>query len=159
MKIFHILVYQAWYLFLDSFLFLGICSWTLQKAGKKLHALTRVFKYMDISQWKSIANACMSQFSYCTLNWMFHSWAIDYGINRIHERAPRLTYPNQHQLTFKELLEKNKTVSTRQINLQTFVTEIYKAKNKISPDIVNSLFKFANKNCNLRNVSILKRKR
>ena len=28
-----------------------------KKAGKKLHALTRVFKYMDISQRKLIANA------------------------------------------------------------------------------------------------------
>ena len=114
---------------------------------------------MNISQRKLIANACMSQFSYCTLNWMFHSRAMDYGINRINERTPRITCPNQHQLTFKELLEKNKTVSTHQINLQTFRTENYKAKNKISLNIVNSFFEFANKTCNLRNVSILKRKR
>ena len=39
-----------------------------KKAGKKLHALTRVFKYMDISQRKLTANAfIMSQFSYCPL--------------------------------------------------------------------------------------------
>ena len=38
-------------------------------------------------------------------------------------------------------------------------TEIYKTKQKISPEIVNSLFEFTNKNCNLRNASILKRKR
>ena len=36
-----------------------------KKAGEKLHALTRVFKYMNISQRKLIANAfIMSQFSY-----------------------------------------------------------------------------------------------
>ena len=36
-----------------------------KKAGRKLHALTRVFKYMNISQRKLIANAfIMSQFSY-----------------------------------------------------------------------------------------------
>ena len=68
-------------------------------------------------------------------------------------------YPNQHQLTFKELLEKNKTVSIHQRNLQTLATEIYKAKNKISPEVVNSLFEFTNKNYNLRNASILKRNR
>ena len=77
----------------------------------------------------------------------------------IHERTLRLIYPNQHQLTFKELLEKNKTVSIHQRNLQTLATEIYKAKNKISPEVVNSLFEFTNKNYNLRNASILKRKR
>ena len=43
-----------------------------KKAGKKLHALIRVFKYMNISQRKLIANTfMMSQFSYCPLIWMF----------------------------------------------------------------------------------------
>ena len=131
-----------------------------KKAGKKLHALTRVFKYMDISQRKLIANAfMMSQFSYRPLIWMFHSRAMEHRINRIHERTLRLIYPNQHQLTFKELLEKNKTVSIHQRNLQTLENEIYKAKNKISPEVVNSLLEFTNKNYNLRNASILKRNR
>ena len=88
---------------------------------------------------------------------MFHSRAMEHRINRIHKRTLRLIYPNQHQLTFKELLEKNKTVSIHQRNLQILATEIYKAKNKISPEVVNSLFEFTNKNYNLRNVS--KRKR
>ena len=34
---------------------------------------------------------------------------------------------------------------------------MYKAKNKISPEVVNSLFQFTNKNYNLRNAPILKR--
>ena len=82
---------------------------------------------------------------------------MEHRINRIHERTVRLIYPNQHQLTFKELLEKNKTVSICQRNSQTLATEIYKAKNKIIPEIVNSLFEFTNKNYNLRNASIFKR--
>ena len=84
---------------------------------------------------------------------------MEYRINRIHERTLRLIYPNQRQLTFKELLKKNKTVSIHQRNLQTLATEIYKAKNKISLEVVNSLFEFTNKNYYLRNASILKRNR
>ena len=39
-----------------------------KKAGKNLRALARVFKYMNISQRKLIANAfIMSQLSYCSL--------------------------------------------------------------------------------------------
>ena len=49
---------------------------------------------------------------------MFHSQAMEHRINRIHKRTLKLIYPNQHQLTFKELLEKNKTIS--------IATEIYK---------------------------------
>ena len=89
---------------------------------------------------------------------MFHSQAMEHRINRIHKRTLKLIYPNQHQLTFKELLEKSKTVSIHHRSLQTLLNEIYKAKNKISREVVNSLFEF-NKNCNLRNMSILKRKR
>ena len=79
-----------------------------KKAEKKLDALILVFKYMNISQRKLMANAfIMSQLSYCPLIWMFHSRAMEHRINRIHERTLRRFYPNQHQLTFKELLEKN----------------------------------------------------
>ena len=79
---------------------------------------------------------------------------MEYKINRVHERALRLIYPNQNQLTFKELLEKkNKT------NLQTLASEIHKGKSKISSGIVNSLCKYTNKSYDLRNASILKRKR
>ena len=85
---------------------------------------------------------------------------MEHRINRTHERTLSLIYPNQHQLTFKELLgKKNKIASTHQRNLQTLATEIYKTKYKVSPEIVNSLFEFSNKNYNLRNASILKRKR
>ena len=102
---------------------------------------------MKISELKLIPNAfMMSQFSCCPLIWMFHSRAMEHRINRIHERTLRLIYSNQHQLTFKELLEKNKSVNIHQRNLQTLATEIYKAKNKISPEVVNLLFEFTNKN-------------
>ena len=85
---------------------------------------------------------------------------MEHRVNRIHERTLRLICPDQHQLTFKELLE-NKT------RLSAYTREIYKSlqltfiktKNKVSSEVVNSLFEFSNKNCNLRNASILKRKR
>ena len=91
-----------------------------KKAGKRLKALTRVFKYMNISQRKLIAIAfIMSQFSCCPLICMFHSRTMEHRMNKIHERAIKLIYPNQHQLTFKELLEKK----TRPL---AYATEIYK---------------------------------
>ena len=43
-------------------------------------------------------------------------------------------------------------------NLQTLATKIYKAKNKISPEVADLSFEFTNKSYNLRNASILKSK-
>ena len=80
-------------------------------AGKKLHAVIEMFKYMNISQGKLIANDfIMSQVSYCPLILMFHSRVMEHIINVIHERALRLVYPNQNQLTFKRAFRKNNTV-------------------------------------------------
>ena len=113
---------------------------------------------MNISRRKLLANAfILSQFSYCPVIGMFHSRAMEHRINRIQERTLRLIYPNQHQLPFKEVLEKkNKTVNIHHRNVQTLATEIYKAKSKIPPDVVNSLFEFTNENYHLRDASILK---
>ena len=46
--------------------------------------------------------------------------------NKIHERALRLICPSNSKLTFKELLDKNKTVSIHQKKLQALTTEIFK---------------------------------
>ena len=121
---------------------LGICkgkklnfdyhsSQLCKKAEKKLYALTRIFKYTNISQYKLIVNACiMSQLSYCPLIWMLHSQAMEHRIIWIHEGTLRLIYSNQDQLIFKECLEKSKTISMHQRHLQTFATETYKAKTR-----------------------------
>ena len=65
--------------------------------------------------------------------------------------------PSDSKLTFKELLDKNKTVSIHQKNLQVLATEIFKVKLNISPEILKDLFTFNVRNYNLRNQSKLKR--
>ena len=88
---------------------------------------------------------------------MFHSWRMEHRINRIHERALRLIYPSDSKLTFKELLDKNKTVSILKNNLQVLATETYQAKLIISPEMLKELFSFNVRNYNLGSQSILKR--
>ena len=49
-----------------------------KNAGKKVHALNRVFKY---EQHKLIGNVfIMFLFTYCPLIWMFHSRAMEHKI-------------------------------------------------------------------------------
>ena len=99
----------------------SICS----KARKKLHAPGRISGYMSFEKWRTLMKAFIkSEFKYCPLIWMFHSRAISNKINRIHERALRLTYSN-YSSNFDELLKKDKSLSIPERNIQTFAIEIY----------------------------------
>ena len=84
---------------------------------------------------------------------MFHGRRMEHRINKIHERALRLIYPSDSKLRFKELLDKNKTVSIHQKNLQALATEIFKAELNISTEIVKELFSVNVRNYDLRNQS------
>ena len=90
----------------------------VKKASKKQHALARIFKYVETSKRRVLANSFIaSQFSYCPLIWMFHGRKMEHRVN-IHERALRLIYPSDSKVTSKYLLDKNKTVSIHQKNLK-----------------------------------------
>ena len=83
---------------------------------------------------------------------MFHSRALNNRINNIHERALRLTYKN-NQSSFKELLEKDHSVKVHHKNVQVLVTEIFKVKNYLAPDIMKDVFELKEPPYNLRSES------
>ena len=99
-----------------------------------------------------------SQFSYCPLIWMFHSRKMEHRINSIHKRALKLVYQGSPNLTFQELLAKDKSVSVHQKNLQLLATEIFKSKTGMSPELMNDIFHFVERPYNLRSDYTLKRK-
>ena len=68
---------------------------------------------------------------------MFHSRTLNNCIDNIHERALRLTYKD-NQSSFKELLEKDHSVTVHHKNLQVLVTEIFKFKSNL--DVMKDVF-------------------
>ena len=89
-----------------------------------------------------------SQFSYCPLIWIFHSRNLNNKINRIRELALRLVY--QNNLSFSEFLDLDNSVTVHQKNLEVLVTEIYKVKYGIAPEIMKDIFELQNPSYNLR---------
>ena len=86
-------------------------NYLCKKAGQKLNALARIATFMDTNKKRTIMKAFVeSQFSYCPLIWMFHSRGLNNKINRIHERALRITF-NDKSSTFQELLDKKNSVT------------------------------------------------
>ena len=61
------------------------------------------------------------QFGYCSVVWMFHSRNLNNEINRIHERASRITY-NDKSPSFQKLLEKDNSVTIHHRNIKTLAT-------------------------------------
>ena len=80
---------------------------------------------------------------------MFHSRRMEHRINKIHEMVLRGIYTSNSNVTFKDLLDKNKTVSIHEKNLQVLAIEILKAKLNISPEIFIELLSFNVRNYNL----------
>ena len=71
-----------------------------------------------------------SQFSYCTLNWMFCSIKSVNLINEVHVRSSRIVCGDNHS-SFKSLLSKYKETTIHQRNLQVLMTKTYKIINKL----------------------------
>ena len=80
-----------------------------------------------------------SQFGYCPLVWIFCSRKINTRIDRIHGRALRTVYSDIIS-TFKELLNRDKSVTIHVRNLQVLVTEIFKVINGLASDIMKTVF-------------------
>ena len=137
----------------SSLSFKGHITSLCKKASQKLHALARIVNYMDLPKRKVLMKAFItSQFSYCPLIWMFHSRILNNRINNIHERALRLSYKD-NQSSFKKLLEKDHSVTVHHKTLQALVTEIFKVKNDLAPDIMKGVFELKEPPYNLQSES------
>ena len=130
-----------------------------KKACQKLNALVRFTPYMNVEKRRIIMKAFIeSQFGYCPLVWMFHSRGINNKINRIHERALRITYNNKSS-SFQDLLDKDNSVTIHHRNIRTLAIETFKVLHGLSPPLLNDVFVEKNCNYNLRGNNFLKRRR
>ena len=69
---------------------------------------------------------------------MFHSRGLNNKINRIHERALRITY-NDKSSSYGELLTKDRSVTIHHRNIRALTIEIYKVMQGISPPLLNEV--------------------
>ena len=94
---------------------------------------------MRLEQRKTIMHSfILSQFGYCPL-WMFHSRELNNKINRIHCRALRIVYQDNSS-TYESLLERDKSFTIHERNIQTLGIELYKVAYGIAPEIMRLVF-------------------
>ena len=99
---------------------------------------------MTFDQRRLILNSFItSHFSHCPIVWALHSTNLKERINHIHGRALRIVYKD-FKLSFQELLTQTNSLNIHHKNLPKLVTEIFKVKNGLSPELMN-VFEFFEK--------------
>ena len=129
------------------------------KTSQKLHALSRISKYISGDKKRLLLKSfIISQFNYCPIVWMCHGRGLNNKINNLHERALRTVYQDKKS-SFETLLKHDKSVSIHVKNLQYLATEIFKVKNDLCPEIMKEIFIFhENPTYNLRSGNHLTRR-
>ena len=111
-----------------------------KKVSAKVTALARMVKIIPFEKKRLLMKAFIeSQFSYCPLIWMFCSRKMNKRMNYIHERALRLVY-DDYTSSFDNLLRRDNSVSIHHRNIQKVAIEMFKVKNNVCPEILQSLF-------------------
>ena len=130
-----------------------------KKVANKLNALTGIAPDLDQDQRKLIYNSFFTgQLSYCPLIWTYCSRQSNHLINRLQERALRITC-NDYDSSFPELLEMSNESTVHIRNIKVLMTEIYKFLNDLSPPIMSDIFEKHEDHYSLRNPRSLASKR
>ena len=85
---------------------------------------------------------------------MCHSRKINTQTNKLHERRLGLAY-NDKRSPFRELLERDDSVTIHERNIQILLTKIFKAKSETAPEIMTPIFKFKDNSYDLRKSNCL----
>ena len=80
---------------------------------------------------------------------MFHTRKVNERINHIQESALRIVYKD-FNLLFQVLLIEDNSLSIHSRNQQKRVTKIFKVKNGLSPELMNDVFEFIEKQSSLQ---------
>ena len=111
-----------------------------KQASNKLNALARKSPALSENKRKVLMNSFVtSQFSYCPIIWMYCQRQSNNLINRIHERALRITYKD-YTSDFANLLRKDRSVTIHQRNVHALASEVFKTVNDQNPVFMKNIF-------------------
>ena len=80
-----------------------------------------------------------SQFSYCSLIWMFHSRDVNNKVNHLQERSLLIVYKDNIS-SFEDLLKKDRSFTIHQRNIKSLAIKLFKVKGNLSNNIMYDIF-------------------
>ena len=107
------------------------------KVSIKFNDLGQITNYMSLEKRSIVMKTFIeSQFNYCPLIWIFHSWTINNKTNRLLERALRIVYSTSNHL-LRVFLWKTTAFSIHERNVQSLAMGPF---NGLSPSFLNNIF-------------------
>ena len=93
---------------------------------------------MSLNQRQTLMKTFIeSQFSYCSLIWMFPGRIVNKKINHLLERALHIVYKD-YISSFEDLKGINLTIHHR--NIQSLAIELFKVKQNLSTSMLSNIF-------------------
>jgi hypothetical protein len=121
----------------------------IRKAAWQLSALRRISKYIPLEARMTIYRSfVLSNLVYCRVVWHFCSKGDTLKLEKLQERGLRIVL-DDNVSCYSSLLEKSHCNSLEETRLQALVTEVYKARNGISPVYIREMFTPKSSNYNL----------
>ena len=110
----------------------------LRKSNQKVHVLAGITPSTSIPKGKLLMSSLfISQFNYCPLVWMCHSRLINNKTNCLYEKCLRVVYSYKTS-SFKELLEKEGSVTIHIRNWQIIATKMCRVYKDLSTTIATN---------------------
>ena len=120
-------------------------SYLCKKASNQLNAISRLQKYIASEPKKVLLNSFVfSNFNYCPLIWLFCSSKSSNKIDKIQERALRLSL-NDYDSHYSILLKKANKPTMEVKRLKTLVLEIFKTLHDCNPNYIKEFFSLNDK--------------
>ena len=121
-----------------------------QKAGYKLHALSRLSQQLDFNGKLVLFNSfILSHFMYCPLIWHFCSHGHMRRIEKVQKRALRCI-TNEYKCTYKELLHKCDIPLMYIQRMRSMMVEVFKVLNNVGPIYLKDMFNVKETNYAMR---------
>ena len=118
-----------------------------KEVTRKLHELAKFIKYTSTQQkiflhYKNFnENFYHVSISCYPLVWIYNIRKLNKQINELHKHTFRLGY-NDGSSSFRELLEKEKSVPIHGRNVEVLWTKIFKLKGRLAQEIMTEAFRF-----------------
>ena len=112
-----------------------------KKASRQVNALKRISKFLTQDSRKLIYRSFIAaNFNYCPISWMFCGNKNTSMLEKLQERAHRLVFCFDQNLSYDDLLKRGDFLSLKAYRIKCLAVEVFKCVHGFNPTYLDGLF-------------------